>query len=67
MRASDRDTEFIEFVTAQRTLLVRMARLLTAGSIRAGSSTSSAASPAGTIRRSFIGQCARASRAESSF
>ena len=31
MRASDRDTEFVEFVTAQRTALVRMARLLTAG------------------------------------
>src|SRR6478609_10336527 len=31
MRASDRDTEFVEFVTAQRTVLVRMARLLTAG------------------------------------
>ena len=43
------------------------ARPLTAGSIRAGSSTSSAASPAGTIRKSLIGQCARASSAESSF
>src|SRR4051794_31239728 len=31
MRASDRDTEFVDFVTAQRTVLVRMARLLTAG------------------------------------
>lgn len=31
MRAADRDTEFIEFVTAQRTAMVRMARLLTAG------------------------------------
>jgi RNA polymerase sigma-70 factor (sigma-E family) len=31
MRTSDRDTEFVEFVTAQRTALVRMARLLTAG------------------------------------
>ncbi len=31
MRTSDRDTEFVEFVTAQRTVLVRMARLLTAG------------------------------------
>jgi RNA polymerase sigma-70 factor (sigma-E family) len=31
MRANDRDTEFVEFVTAQRTTLVRMARLLTAG------------------------------------
>jgi len=31
MRASQRDTEFIEFVTAQRTALLRMARLLTAG------------------------------------
>ena len=31
MRASDRDTEFVEFVTAQRGVLVRMARLLTAG------------------------------------
>jgi RNA polymerase sigma-70 factor (sigma-E family) len=31
MRASDRDTEFVDFVTAQRTPLVRMARLLTAG------------------------------------
>ena len=31
MRASERDTEFIEFVTAQRVALVRMARLLTAG------------------------------------
>jgi RNA polymerase sigma-70 factor (sigma-E family) len=30
-RASQRDTEFVEFVTAQRTALVRMARLLTAG------------------------------------
>ena len=31
MRASDRDSEFVDFVTAQRTALVRMARLLTAG------------------------------------
>lgn len=31
MRASDRDAEFVEFVTAQRTAMVRMARLLTAG------------------------------------
>ena len=31
MRGTDRDTEFIEFATAQRTALVRMARLLTAG------------------------------------
>jgi RNA polymerase sigma-70 factor (sigma-E family) len=31
MRASERDTEFVEFVTAQRTALLRMARLLTAG------------------------------------
>ena len=31
MRATKRDTEFVEFVTAQRTALVRMARLLTAG------------------------------------
>ena len=31
MRASDRDNEFVEFVTAQRTALLRMARLLTAG------------------------------------
>jgi RNA polymerase sigma-70 factor (sigma-E family) len=31
MRASQRDTEFVEFVTAQRTALLRMARLLTAG------------------------------------
>jgi RNA polymerase sigma-70 factor (sigma-E family) len=31
MRASQRDTEFVEFVTAQRTPLLRMARLLTAG------------------------------------
>jgi RNA polymerase sigma-70 factor (sigma-E family) len=31
MRASDRDSEFVEFVTAQRAALVRMARLLTAG------------------------------------
>jgi RNA polymerase sigma-70 factor (sigma-E family) len=31
MRATERDTEFVEFVTAQRTALVRMARLLTAG------------------------------------
>ena len=31
MRASQRDTEFIEFVTAQRSALLRMARLLTAG------------------------------------
>ena len=28
---SDRDAEFVEFVTAQRAALVRMARLLTAG------------------------------------
>ena len=31
MPTSDRDAEFVEFVTAQRTALVRMARLLTAG------------------------------------
>ena len=31
MRGSQRDTEFVEFVTAQRAALVRMARLLTAG------------------------------------
>src|SRR6187551_2573012 len=31
MRETQRDTEFTEFVTAQRTPLVRMARLLTAG------------------------------------
>jgi RNA polymerase sigma-70 factor (sigma-E family) len=31
MRAVDRDREFVEFVTAQRTALLRMARLLTAG------------------------------------
>jgi RNA polymerase sigma-70 factor (sigma-E family) len=31
MRASLRDTEFVEFVTAQRSALLRMARLLTAG------------------------------------
>jgi RNA polymerase sigma-70 factor (sigma-E family) len=31
MRATERDTEFVEFVTAQRTALLRMARLLTAG------------------------------------
>jgi RNA polymerase sigma-70 factor (sigma-E family) len=31
MRDSQRDTEFIEFATAQRTALLRMARLLTAG------------------------------------
>ncbi len=31
MRASDRDSEFVDFVTAQRTALVRIARLLTAG------------------------------------
>jgi len=31
MRAIDRDSEFVEFVTAQRTALLRMARLLTAG------------------------------------
>jgi RNA polymerase sigma-70 factor (sigma-E family) len=31
MREAQRDTEFVEFVTAQRTALVRMARLLTAG------------------------------------
>ena len=30
-RQSQRDTEFVEFVTAQRAPLVRMARLLTAG------------------------------------
>jgi RNA polymerase sigma-70 factor (sigma-E family) len=30
-QSSQRDTEFVEFVTAQRTALVRMARLLTAG------------------------------------
>ena len=30
-QSSQRDTEFIEFVTAQRTALLRMARLLTAG------------------------------------
>jgi RNA polymerase sigma-70 factor (sigma-E family) len=31
MRQTQRDTEFVEFVTAQRTSLLRMARLLTAG------------------------------------
>lgn len=31
MREAQRDTEFVEFVTAQRTALMRMARLLTAG------------------------------------
>jgi RNA polymerase sigma-70 factor (sigma-E family) len=31
MRSSQRDTEFVEFVTAQRTMLLRTARLLTAG------------------------------------
>jgi RNA polymerase sigma factor (sigma-70 family) len=31
MRADQRDTEFVEFVSAQRTALLRMARLLTAG------------------------------------
>jgi RNA polymerase sigma-70 factor (sigma-E family) len=31
MRATERDTEFVDFVTAQRTALLRMARLLTAG------------------------------------
>ena len=31
MREAQRDTEFVEFVTAQRTALLRMARLLTAG------------------------------------
>ena len=30
MPTFDRDTEFVEFVTAQRAALVRMARLLTA-------------------------------------
>jgi RNA polymerase sigma-70 factor (sigma-E family) len=30
-QSSQRDTEFVEFVSAQRTALVRMARLLTAG------------------------------------
>ena len=30
-QSTQRDTEFVEFVTAQRTPLVRMARLLTAG------------------------------------
>jgi RNA polymerase sigma-70 factor (sigma-E family) len=30
-KTSQRDTEFVEFVTAQRTALLRMARLLTAG------------------------------------
>jgi len=30
-QSAQRDTEFVEFVTAQRTALVRMARLLTAG------------------------------------
>ena len=31
MRGTQRDTEFVDFVTAQRTALLRMARLLTAG------------------------------------
>jgi RNA polymerase sigma-70 factor (sigma-E family) len=31
MRDAQRDSEFVEFVTAQRTALLRMARLLTAG------------------------------------
>ena len=31
MRAAERDSEFVEFVTAQRAALLRMARLLTAG------------------------------------
>jgi RNA polymerase sigma-70 factor (sigma-E family) len=31
VREAQRDTEFVDFVTAQRTALVRMARLLTAG------------------------------------
>jgi RNA polymerase sigma-70 factor (sigma-E family) len=31
MRPDQRDSEFVEFVTAQRTALLRMARLLTAG------------------------------------
>jgi len=31
MKGTERDAEFVEFVTAQRTALVRMARLLTAG------------------------------------
>ena len=31
MRATERDAEFVDFVSAQRTALVRMARLLTAG------------------------------------
>src|ERR1700759_5228807 len=31
MRSTDRDHEFVEFATAQRAALVRMARLLTAG------------------------------------
>src|ERR1700712_5780164 len=31
MRADQRDAEFVDFVTAQRTALLRMARLLTAG------------------------------------
>jgi RNA polymerase sigma-70 factor (sigma-E family) len=31
MREGQRDSEFVEFVTAQRTALLRMARLLTAG------------------------------------
>jgi hypothetical protein len=43
------------------------ARALTAGSILAGHSTSHAASPAATMRKSPINQSARASRAESSF
>ncbi|WP_028652593.1 SigE family RNA polymerase sigma factor [Nocardioides halotolerans] len=30
-RSSERDAEFVDFVTAQRTALLRMARLLTAG------------------------------------
>ena len=31
MKGTERDAEFVEFVTAQRSPLVRMARLLTAG------------------------------------
>ncbi len=31
MRGTQRDTEFVEFVTAQRAALLRMARLMTAG------------------------------------
>jgi RNA polymerase sigma-70 factor (sigma-E family) len=31
MRTSERDAEYVEFVTAQRTALLRMSRLLTAG------------------------------------